>query len=156
MKAIQKSLITLALTLPAANRAAPSLSAYIGKYPSDKVASISLYDHPKFKRLVSGAAPNGSIRAAILEGGVEGLVQRQGALLVQQACEPHNCGDHEWVVAILLPDGPAAICYHDSSLTGVTGRWFVGGAPVGSTQGCSQGGRPSVPDGISTRLAKTR
>jgi hypothetical protein len=149
-------LVELAMGLTAAGKPASSLSAYVGKYPSDKVAGISLYNNPKFRSLVSGAAPNMAIRTTVLTTGIETPVERQGALLVVQMCEPHNCIDHQWTVAILAPNGPAAICYHDSDLMGEEARWFVGGTSIGRTRGCWEGEHTNVPDAVFTRLAKRR
>lgn len=143
-----------ALVLVGAGNPAPSLSAYIGKYPSDKVAGISLYNNPKFRILVSGAAPNMSIRTTVLTNGVETPVERQGALLVARVCEPHNCNGHQWTVAILLPNGPAAICYHDGDLMDGDARWFIGGTSIGRSQGCWEGNHTDVPDAVITRLAR--
>jgi hypothetical protein len=148
--------IALAVALAAAGNAPPSLSAYVGKYPSGKVERVSLYNHPKFRSLVSAAAPNHRIRATILTSGVESPVERQGALLVAQMCEPHNCGDHQWTVAILAPNGPAAICYHDEDLMDEEGRWFIGGVLVERTSGCWEGNHTDVPPAVSARLAKGR
>lgn len=144
----------VAMALTAAGKPVPSLSAYVGKYPSDKVAGVSLYNHPKFRLLVSGAAPNLAIRTTVLTSGVETPVERQGALLVVQMCEPHNCNGHQWTVAILSPSGPAAICYHDRDLMGEEGRWFIGGTSIGRTRGCWEGNHTDVPDAVFTILAK--
>ena len=53
----------IALTLTAAAKPAPGLDAYVGKYPSDKVAGISFLKHPIVRSAVSEAAPNlGAVR----------------------------------------------------------------------------------------------
>lgn len=145
-----------AVALIAAGKAPPSLSSYVGKYPSDKVAGISLYSHPRFRTLVAGAAPNFGIRTTILTAGVESPIERQGALLVVHMCEPHNCAIHQWTVAMLSPNGPAAICYHDGDLMGDEGRWFIGGVLITRTSGCWEGSHTPVPDVVFMRLARGR
>lgn len=147
-------LSVLAFGVVGAGQPAPSLSAYLGKYPSNKVAGVSLYDHPTFRRLVIAAAPNMTVRGAVLSSGVETPMERQGALLVVQMCEPHNCIGHQWTVAIMSPSGPAAICYHDSDLMDDEGRWFIGGVSIGRTRRCWQGDHTDVPDAVFTALAK--
>lgn len=147
-------LIGVVVSLTAAAAAAPSLTAYVGKYPSDKIAGVSLYQNPKFRSRVAEAAPNSAIRSTVLASGVETPIEKQGALMVVQACEPHNCSDHQWTVAILAPSGPAAICYHDSDLMGAEGRWFIKGLVVGKTNGCWSGEQTAIPDAIFARLAK--
>ena len=147
----------LAITLPglcAAGLPTASLSSYVGKYPFNKVSGLSLYSHPKFRLLVNGAAPNSSISETILNGGVETPIERQGALVVIRACEPHNCGSHQWTVAVLSPDGPAAICYHDQDLMDDEARWFVGGYLVGQTKGCWKGDHTNVPDAVLLALMR--
>ena len=158
MSQMRKTVLVAALTmaLTAAGKAPPSLAAYVGKYPSDEVMGVSLYYHPRFRALVVGAAPNLAIRTTVLASGVETPVERQGALLVAQMCEPHNCGEHQWTVAILSPNGPAAICYHDSDLMGDEGRWFIGGVLVARTSGCWEGNHTDVPDVVFMKLAKAR
>lgn len=149
-------LIGLAVALTAAGKAPPSLAAYVGKYPSNKVVGVSLYNHPKFRSLIIGTAPNLAVRTTVLTPGVETPVERQGALLVARMCEPHNCGDHQWTVAILSPNGPAAICYHDFDLMGDEGRWFIGGLLIARTSGCWEGNHTAVPDVVFAKLAKER
>ena len=146
-------LAVFATGLTGAVRPLPSLSAYIGKYPSEKVAGISLYDHPKFRALVRAAAPSKMVEEVVLAPGAEQRVERQGALLVVQICELHICGDHQWSVAILSPNGPAAICYYDSTLM-AEGRWFVGVSIIARNNVCWEGEQTSVPDPVFTRLAK--
>jgi hypothetical protein len=133
---------------------APKLSAYVGKYPSDKVSGISLYKHPKFRALVSAAAPSAAMRATILKSGVETPIELQGPLIVAQMCEPHNCSDHQWTVAVLSPNGPAAVCYHDRTLMGDDARWFVKGESIGRTAGCWQGEHTKVPRAVLLRLSQ--
>jgi hypothetical protein len=147
----------LIVVLTAPGKSAPSLSAYVGKYPVDKVAGTSLFDHPQFRTLVSDASPNMSIRATILNKDVvQTPVGRQGALIVVRMCEPHRCSTHQWTVAILSPSGPAAICYHTSALMDEQARWFIGGASVSQTRGCWKGNHTDVPDTVAARLTKGR
>jgi hypothetical protein len=115
---------------------------------------MSLYKHPKFRALVDAAAPSNMVRTTVLTAGVEAPVERQGALLVVQMCEPHDCHDHQWTVAILSPNGPAAICYHDSNLMEEEGRWFIGVTLIARTRLCWEGPHTDVPDAIFMRLAK--
>src|SRR5256885_405110 len=105
----QIMLAAFVIGLTAASRPVPGLAAYVGRYPSDKLAGVSLYNHPKFRTLVGEAAPSNIVRTRILTPGVEAPVERQGALIVAQMCEPHDCNDHQWAVAILSPSGPAAV-----------------------------------------------
>lgn len=149
-------LAIFAVGITGAARRFPSLSAYVGRYPSDKVAGLSLYNHPRFRALVQAAAPSNMIATTVLAPAVENRVERQGALLVAQMCEAHDCIDHQWTVAILSPGGPAAVCYHDNNLMGEEGRWFVGVSLVARTHVCWEGEHTSVPDAVFMRLSKGR
>lgn len=142
------------LATAAVKAPAPALELYIGSYPSKPVRGVSLWNNPKFRKLVANAAPNEGIRKTVLSTGVEAPVERQGSLLVAQACEPHNCGDHQWTVAVLLPNGPAAICYHDYDVMDSEGRWFVNGRVVAKSDGCWSGDHTDVPDRVFAALAK--
>ena len=145
----------LIVGLSAAARPLPSLSRYVGKYPTDKVAGISLYNHPRFRALVNAAAPSNMVAATILAPAVENRVERQGALIVAEMCEAHDCIDRQWTVAILSPNGPAAVCYYDSNLMG-GGRWFVGVNLIAQTRLCWEGEHTNVPDAVFMRLARGR
>ena len=149
-------LAVLAIGVTGMGRPVPNLPAYVGKYPSDKVAGVSLYNHPKFRALVEAAAPSNMVATTVLTPAVENRVERQGALLVAEMCEPHDCIDHQWTVAILSPNGPAAVCYHDNNLMGEEGRWFVGVSLVARTRLCWEGEHTNVPDAVFMRLAKGR
>ena len=146
-------LIPLALALTAAARPAPSLSSYVGKYPFDRVRGISLHGHPLYRALVRQAAPNATIRSTVLGTGVETPIEQPGALIVVQACEPHNCTDHEWTVAIRLPRGPAAVRYQDTDTLGDEARWYIGGAEVLRTDACWAGDHMDVPGTVVAGLA---
>jgi len=148
------TLAVLAMGVGGAGAPVPNLTAYVDKYPSNKVGGTSLYDHPTYQRLVNVASPSSGVRHVVQTGDVESPVERQGQLLVARGCEAHTCDDHQWLVAIRLPNGPAAICYHDSALMDEEARWFIAGRAVGVTKGCWNGDYTAVPQGIYERLSK--
>jgi len=53
------------------------------------------------------------------------IVVKDGTLL-SQACEPHNCGDHNWTIAIDLASGSTDVCYHDGAkMKEGQSRWYL-------------------------------
>ena len=144
----------LLILLGAATPAPPPLSAYVGKYPSDKIRGIDFRHHPTVRKAVMDALlMNATVRRTVMEPGVEGPSERQGSLIVAHVCEPHNCGDHHWMIAVAAPRGPAAVCYHDQDLMSDESRWFIAARPtVRTTGGCRTAGRAPVPAHIVSAL----
>jgi len=64
-------------------------------------------------------------------------VAEEDGRILSWACEAHNCGPHNWAIAI-TPDGrDAAVCYHDQD-AGVS-RWYPAGYRAPSPDGCPSG-----------------
>jgi hypothetical protein len=136
----------------AAPTAVPQLAAFVGKYPFEKIGKISFLGHPNVKRLVESAAIEDVIEREVLTPGVSTPIVRQGSLIVSSACRPHNCSDVNWKITILVPNGPAAVCYHNSELMGERSRWFFGGFARFVSQGnCNS---DDVPEQVAAALVK--
>lgn len=105
------------------------LSAYVGKYPSDKVVGISFLDTPAVRQAVAANVPDAKIRDFVFgsDGPQAPIVSKAGRILAW-GCERHNCGYHNWSVSI-TPDGSTAdICfYHDDDSADGPARWFLAG-----------------------------
>lgn len=126
------------------------LTEFVGKYPSDKVRSLTFLTHPTVKRAVMAATWEPLVVQEVLGNGVTDRIQRRGAYLVSSSCRPHNCDTVNWTIVIRTPNGPAAVCYHNENLMGEASRWFVNGnvtiQPVG---GCDWF---KVPNGVLSAL----
>jgi hypothetical protein len=148
------SLLALLALSAAAAPSPPPLSAYVGKYPSDKIRGIDFRHHPTVRRAVMDALlMNATVRRTVMEPGVEGPIERQGSFIVATVCEPHNCGDHQWAIVIHTPNGPASVCYHDQDLMGDQSRWFISSRPTFSTSGaCSAGDHTPIPAHVTSAL----
>ncbi len=133
-----------------ATRAAPTLNAYVGKYPFDRVAGVAFLKHPLVVHAVKNAVLEEKITSEILGAGVSGPIERHGALIVSQACRPHDCGSVNWTIAMVPGRAKAAVCYHFEDLMGDRSRWFVGGSPKATVEG---GCETSVPTQIAGLLA---
>ena len=107
-----------AAAAPASEAAAavPSLTSWVGGYPYQTRDGMSFWAHPAVTAAVRAYVPRSDIRAWILSSGVESEVtQLPDGRVVARACEPHNCGSHEWRVIIADSGEWTQICYYDSA-----------------------------------------
>jgi len=121
---------------------APSLAAYAGKSPYDKVAGKTFTETDAVKAAIAGSGASAEARKWLADttGPASPIVLENGKLVMNE-CQEHNCSDHNWTIAI-APDGTAPeICYYDMKL-GPKPRWFVGGKavdrPAAGDEGCIQ------------------
>jgi hypothetical protein len=125
---------------PSASAAAPAadLSRYVGRYPLDAVGGTSFLAEPAVQALVNGVVDDPAVRARVLDRDVTATpIAEEDGRLLSYGCEPHNCGPHNWTVAI-RPDGSGgAVCYYDQD-AGVA-RWYPAEAGKAPTGGCPSG-----------------
>jgi hypothetical protein len=144
--------LPLLLVAVAAVPAVQPLSAYVGKYPFNKVGGYKFITHPTVRSAVDDAVFNKSVKAAVLSDGVAGPIRKQGSLILTWSCEPHNCGSHNWSIAIVGPKGPAAVCYHDEDLMGDMSAWFLGGVRKFGARGGCPAEMSDVPPNLASLL----
>jgi len=82
----------------------PPISAYVGKYPFEKVAGYSFNSNPKVREFVQLATHNKSVLPSVFADGVAGPITREGNVIAAWSCQPHNCGPHNWTIVIVAPD----------------------------------------------------
>lgn len=120
----------------AANVAAPAspppaglLSAYVGKYPFDKVEGRTFLDQPSVKAAVAATVGDAGVRRFVFtSNGPNAPIALKDGRLLAWGCEAHNCGYHNWTVAI-TPDGKdAQVCFYqnDASAEGES-TWYLPG-----------------------------
>ena len=63
----------------------------------------------------------------VLAGGTTEQIKKYGSVLASWSCRPHDCGDVNWKIVLLVPKGTAGVCYHNAELMGDRSRWFIGG-----------------------------
>ncbi len=121
--------------------AAPDLAAYAGKYPYDKVRGVTFLKHPAVVAGVEQAVSDGEARKWVLSpDSVQTPIFDSGGVLLSQACEPHNCGDHAWTILIHIETGATDVCYHDAAEMGPDrSRWYM----AQGTNEMRDGGCPS-------------
>ena len=120
------SLAALCLTTASAV-AAPDLSAYEGKYPSDAVDGVTFLAHPSVVAGVGATLADRALQKTVLsEETVQSPITAKDGVLRADDCEPHNCGDHNWSILIDAASGSTEVCYHDAASTGEDeSRWYL-------------------------------
>lgn len=116
-------------TVAAPAAATGLLSAYVGKHPPEKVDGVTFLDQPSVKAAVAAAVPDARVRDFVFHynGPDAPIVLKDGRVLAW-GCEAHNCGYHNWSVAI-TPDGKdAQVCfYHDDDSADGPATWYLPG-----------------------------
>lgn len=105
------------------------LAAYVGHHPSEKVDGRTFLDEPLVRAAVGAVAKDARARDFVFkyDGPDAPIVMSEGRVLAW-GCEKHNCGYHNWSVAI-APDGSSAeVCYYEND-DSVEGRstWYLPG-----------------------------
>ncbi len=113
---------------PAKRTAATALTAYVGKYPFDKIGGRTILEQPAVRaaitRLVKAEADRDFIYTS---NGVSHLIFRKNDRIVFAGCAHRACDTDNWTVAISPNGKQAEICVHNSaSDTGefVSTEWF--------------------------------
>jgi hypothetical protein len=117
---------------------ATDLTRYLGAYPLDVVGGSSFLADPAIRDAVAAAVPDAAVRARVLDRDVTATpVAMVDGRILSYGCEPHNCGPHNWSIAV-TPDGKtAAVCYVDQD-AGIA-RWYPEDAAPPPTGGCPSG-----------------
>lgn len=117
---------------------AATLARYVGSYPSDKVGANSFLSDPAVRDAVASAVPDPAVRDRVLdaEATATPVALVEGRVL-SYACEPHNCGPHNWAIAITPDAKTAAVCYYDQDAR--EARWYPDGAGATPEGGCPSG-----------------
>lgn len=114
---------------PASPPAAGLLSAYVGKYPFDKVEGRTFLDQPSVKAAVAATVGDAGVRKFVFtsNGPNAPIVLKDGRLLAW-GCEAHNCGYHNWTIAITPDGGDAQVCfYHNDESAEGASTWYLPG-----------------------------
>lgn len=118
---------------------AVDLSRYVGKYPTEKLSGgTSFLHHPAVRDAVASVVGDAAVRTRVLDADVTAtpIVRYEGRLLAF-GCEPHNCGPHNWAVAITPDARVASVCYYDQDAR--VARWYPEGAMPAPSGGCPSG-----------------
>lgn len=119
--------------------ATAALSAYVGEYPTEaKDGAPSFLRQPQVRAAVARVVPDAEVRALVLGSDVTAtpIAMVDGKLLAF-GCEPHNCGPHNWAIAIRADGSDPAVCLYDEDRR--IARWFPTDAAPAPTNGCPSG-----------------
>lgn len=115
-----------------AGRPAPSLAAYVGKYPFDTVNGHKFLDNPAVKAAIAAAVPDAKQRDFIYSnrGGINvPIFEKNGHIVAWGG--PHRAQDSaNWAVAITLDGRSAEVCLYEGVGLGddtPSSQWFTAG-----------------------------
>lgn len=152
-------LALLALTAPVtAGELYPAISDYADKYLTDKVDGFLLLDNPRTRDAVEDAAPDTVIAAQVLSTDVVASPIAGGKVWgigLAHACEPQNCGLHNWSFVFDEASGRAGLCYFVMD-SGEAARWYVGGEFVVSQEGGCRSALDGVPHEVRLAVYEPR
>lgn len=111
----------------------PDLARYAGRYPFDRIGGVRFLSHPIVRQAVANAAPSAAIRNRILAQGTSGDIVVTPEMVLAWACEPHNCGPHNWSIAIGRRNQAHFVCYQPDGTE--SGRWYRRRRLVAETEG---------------------
>jgi hypothetical protein len=121
--------------------AVASLSAYVGKYPLDKVGDYAFFQHPVVQEGLSRAVTDPKVLAAIaaIKGPV-GPVMRKDNDIAASQCEQHDCGARNYAIHVdATTNRVSSVCYYDEQ-AGPIATWYKpDGSKVSEGDGCSVG-----------------
>lgn len=124
------------LSSPTPTPSPAALSRFVGHYPFDKVGEGAFIADASVRRAVEAAVPDPAIRDEVLsKDATAAPIAERGGRLLAWACEPHNCGSHNWTIAITADGSEAAVCYFDEGRA----RWFPEGFKAPAGDGCPSG-----------------
>lgn len=129
--AASSSTATVAPTAPA-RKAAPPLSAYVGKYTFDKVQGVRFLDHPLVRAAIDAAAPPGEVRDQmyVTRATFSPIVKVGNNRVYSRAFEGPG-SDVNWGILIAMDGSKAAVCYSAGVTPDVQGAdWYADGENV--------------------------
>jgi len=107
----------------------PPLSAYVGKYPFDKVQGVSFFEHPLVREAIQTSGIDSDVQRFIFaDDNVVGPIRTSLGRLMLHGYDPAGAGVENWAI-LLTPDGrTAAVCYSSGVEHDVRGAdWYYEG-----------------------------
>ena len=130
---------TPAATPSSAPTPTPGLSRYLGKYPFDPVDGITFLADPRVVAAVRASGAETRIQELILGGaGPQTPIRKVAGKIVSWGCEAHNCGPHNWTLAVLDDGSGGEVCYFNED-EGADPVWYADGRKSPRTDPCPSG-----------------
>lgn len=153
------SLALLALAAPAqAGELYPPITDYAGKTLIDEIDGFVLFDNPRTRDAVAAAASDPDISAQVLSTDVVASPIVGGwvwGIGLVHACEPQNCGLHNWSFVFDEASGRAGVCYFVMA-SGEPARWYVGKKFVVAQEGGCPSALEDVPGDVRLLVYEPR
>ena len=130
-------------------RGAPDLARYEGKTPFDPVAGVRFLSHPLARRAVANAAPSARMRNRILREGTSAPIVVTADMVLANACEPHNCGPHNWSILVGRRSPVHIVCYLANGAS--VARWYRRGRQIATSESCASDAS-QVPSAVVNQL----
>lgn len=120
-----------------ASAPAVDLSAYVGRFPFDKVAGVEFMDHPRVAAAIAAALGDPALERIITgtPGPTAPIFLSEGRVGMW-GCQQHNCGNHQWTVLIDQATGAAEVCYRKAEGEGGGSRWYRDGTAAARDGDC--------------------
>ena len=104
------------------------LAPYAGKLPYDAVNGVAFVDRPEVRAPVEAMVADATVLRWVLNRDVTTRpIELANGRLTAGACEPHNCGPHEWTITIGVDGSAPEVCYHNDAQSADTSRHFAPG-----------------------------
>lgn len=130
---------TLTTTSTPTATAKPGLSRFLGKYPFDKVGDGNFLTDPEIAAAVRASGADTRIQELILGGaGPQTPIRKVAGKIVSWGCEAHNCGAHNWTLALLDDGSGGEVCYFNED-EGDAPVWYADGKKSPRTDPCPAG-----------------
>lgn len=116
------------------------LTAYLGKLTSDRIGGTTFLDRSEVRTAVQTLVPDAGVRRWLLDPDTtQAPIALRGGRVHSGACEPHNCGPHQWSIELGADGSAPEICYHDDRQDESHSRWFAAGQPPQTRPGRCEG-----------------
>lgn len=116
----------VAATAAAPATGSPDLTAYVGKYPFDKVDGVAFGDHPLVKAGIAATVKDARVRTAIATTkGPSAPIETIDGKVAAWSCQQHKCGEHQWMILVDPKTGATDVCYMNDPAMVDDARWFL-------------------------------
>lgn len=105
------------------------LSKYVGTHPSTPIEGTRFLDEASVRNAVAANVSDDAVRKFVFGyNGPDAPIAAKDGKILAWGCERHNCGYHNWSIAI-TPDGTSAeVCYYrNADRPDATSTWYLAG-----------------------------
>jgi len=110
------------------------MKACVGKYPTDRLQGLTFLERPEVQILVNATLGSDAI-SKMREMSVVAPIEESSGWLIARGCQPHECVDGQWLIAINLANLEVRACLAQAGSSsvrfGASGRSYVDVARAG-------------------------